>query len=84
MSAHASPPATSSLRGRWLLLARMVWVAISALAIILFSIPSSFEHYRSVCTAASDVCSERRRSAYTRRRASVTGYGPVGTLLCTL
>ncbi len=61
MSAHASPPATSSLRGRWLLLGRMVWVAvaITALAIILFSIPSSFEHYRSVCSAASEVCSER-------------------------
>jgi hypothetical protein len=38
-----------------------VWVAvaITALAIILFSIPSSFEHYRSVCSAASEVCSER-------------------------
>src|SRR5215204_3796129 len=61
MSAHASPPATSSLRGRWLLLGRMVWVAvaITVLAIILFSIPSSFEHYQSVCTAASEVCSER-------------------------
>jgi hypothetical protein len=61
MSAHASPPATSSLRGRWLLLGRMVWVAvaITALAIILFSIPSSFEYYRSVCSAASEVCSER-------------------------
>ena len=60
MSAHASPPATSSLRGRWLLLGRMVWVAvaITALAIILFSIPSSFEHYQSVCSAASEVCSE--------------------------
>src|SRR5215211_45594 len=61
MSAHASPPATSSLRGRWLLLGRMVRVAvaITALAIILFSIPSSFEYYRSVCSAASEVCSER-------------------------
>src|SRR5215210_5606850 len=61
MSAHASPPATSSLRGRWLLLGRMVWVAvaITVLAIILFSIPSSFEHYSSVCSAASEVCSER-------------------------
>src|SRR5919107_296956 len=61
MSAHASPPATSSLRGHWLLLGRMVWVAvaITVLAIILFSIPSSFEHYQSVCSAASEVCSER-------------------------
>jgi hypothetical protein len=36
-----------------------VVVAITALAIVLFSIPSSLEHYRSVCTAASEVCSER-------------------------
>jgi hypothetical protein len=61
MNLRASPPATSSLRGRWLLLARVVWivVAITALAIALFSIPSSFEHYRSVCTAAPEVCTER-------------------------
>jgi hypothetical protein len=60
MNLRASPPATSSLRGRWLLLARVVWVAvaITALAIALFSIPSSFEHYRTVCTAAPEVCTE--------------------------
>ena len=34
-------------------------MAITVLAIVLFSVPSSFEHYRSVCTAASEVCSER-------------------------
>jgi hypothetical protein len=41
--------------------ARAAWVvvAVTALAIILFSIPSSYEHYRSVCTAAAEVCSER-------------------------
>jgi hypothetical protein len=61
MSTRASPPATSSMRGGWLLLARVGWVAvaITALAIILFSIPSSFEHYQSVCTAASEVCAEQ-------------------------
>jgi hypothetical protein len=39
----------------------MAWVtvAITALAIIVFSVPSSFEHYSSVCTAASEVCSEQ-------------------------
>jgi hypothetical protein len=39
----------------------MAWVvvAITALAIVVFSVPSSFEHYSSVCTAASEVCSER-------------------------
>ena len=60
MSTRASPPATTT-RGGWLLLARVAWiaVAITALAIVLFSVPSSFEHYRSVCPAASEVCSER-------------------------
>ena len=60
MSTHVSPPPTA-LRGRWLSFARVAWVAvaITALAIIVFSIPSSFEYYRSVCTAASEVCSER-------------------------
>jgi hypothetical protein len=35
-------------------------VAITALAIVVFSVPSSFEHYSSVCTAASEVCSEEK------------------------
>jgi hypothetical protein len=60
MSPRASPP-TTTLRGHWLLFARVAWVvvAITALAIVVFSVPSSFEHYSSVCTAASEVCSER-------------------------
>src|SRR5215217_510769 len=60
MSTRTSSPALT-LRGRWLLPARVAWVAvaITVLAIILFSIPSSFEHYSSVCTAASEVCAER-------------------------
>src|SRR5215211_9405903 len=55
----APPPAT--LQGRWLLLALMAWVAvaITALAIVVFSVPSSFEHYRTVCTAPSEVCTDR-------------------------
>src|SRR5215216_3654960 len=58
----STPSPGATLRGRWLLLARMAWVvmAITVLAIILFSIPSSFEHYSSVCTAASEVCSDER------------------------
>ena len=60
MRARASPPATA-LRGGWLLLARVAWVAvaITALAIALFSVPSSFELYRTVCTAAPEVCTQR-------------------------
>ena len=62
MSPRASPPPTT-LRGHWLLCARLAWVAvaISALAIVVFSVPSSFEHYSSVCTAASEVCSSDQR-----------------------
>src|ERR671921_1217707 len=61
MSTRTSPPAIT-LRERWLVPARVAWVAvaITVLAIILFSIPSSFEHYSSVCTAASEVCSSER------------------------
>ncbi|CAN5769966.1 hypothetical protein BH18ACT11_BH18ACT11_20150 [soil metagenome] len=60
MSARVAPP-LPSLRGRRLLFARAAWVAVAvtALAIILFSVPSSFEYYRGVCTAASEVCAER-------------------------
>jgi len=49
------------LRGSWLLLARVAWVAvaIAVLAIVVFSAPSSFEHFRSVCTATFETCSER-------------------------
>jgi hypothetical protein len=36
-----------------------VVVAVTVLAIVLFSVPSSIEHFRSVCTVASEVCSER-------------------------
>src|SRR5215212_4575855 len=61
MSTRTSPPAITR-RERWLLPARVAWVvlAITVLAIILFSIPSSFEHYSSVCTAASEVCTSER------------------------
>ena len=60
MSARdASPPGI--LRGPQLLVVRVAWVAVAvtALAIVVFSVPSSFEFYRGVCTAASEVCSER-------------------------
>jgi hypothetical protein len=61
MSPRASPPPTA-LRGYWLLFARVAWVAvaITALAIVVFSFPSSFEHYSSVCTSASEVCSSEQ------------------------
>src|SRR5215210_8989453 len=60
MSLHASPP-PATLRGSWLLLARVAWVAVAVtvVAIVVFSVPSSFEHFRSVCTATFETCSER-------------------------
>ena len=57
---RAFPPAISLARSLAPACAcAWVAVAITALAIVLFSVPSSFEHYRTVCTAASEVCSER-------------------------
>ena len=58
---RSTPSPGAILRGRWILFARIAWVTVvvTALVIVLFSIPSSFEHYRSVCTAASEVCSEQ-------------------------
>jgi hypothetical protein len=35
-------------------------VAIAALAIVVFSAPSTFEQFRTVCTAAAEVCSTKR------------------------
>ena len=48
-------------------------MAITVLAIILFSIPSSFEYYRSVCTAPSEVCAERAVDQATPEGVRVLG-----------
>src|SRR5215212_383289 len=82
MSTRTSPPALT-LRGRWLLPARVAWVAvaITVLAIILFSIPSSFEHYQSVCTAASEVCAER--AVHQATPEGVRALGDIGLSLRT-
>ena len=60
MSARVVPP-LAPLRGPPLLVARVAWVAVAvaALAIVLFSVPSSYEYFSGVCTAVSEVCSER-------------------------
>ena len=60
MSPRADTP-LPGLRGGWLLVARLAWVAVAVtvLAIVVFSIPSSFEHFRNVCTASFETCSER-------------------------
>jgi hypothetical protein len=60
MSTRA-PSSPATMHGRLLFLARVAWVVVTgtALAIVIFSVPSSYEYYSSVCTAASGVCSER-------------------------
>jgi hypothetical protein len=52
MSPRASPPANTSLRERWLTLARFVWVAVALLTVGVFvsSIPSEFARLQSPCT----------------------------------
>jgi hypothetical protein len=52
LSARASPSASSSLRGGWLLLARMVWLAVALLSVgvLVHSIPSEFVRLRTACT----------------------------------
>jgi hypothetical protein len=52
MSPRASPPANTSLRERWLTLARVVWVAVALLTVGVFvlSIPSEFARLQSPCT----------------------------------
>jgi hypothetical protein len=60
MSTLASPH-PANLHGRLLLLARAAWVVVAgtALAIVVFSVPSSYEYYSSACTAVAEMCSER-------------------------
>ena len=53
MSARPSPPATT-LHGRWLVLARVAWVAVAVLTVGVFIsvIPSEFARLRTPCTGA--------------------------------
>jgi hypothetical protein len=53
MNPHASSPATTSLQGRWLLLARVAWIVVAALAVGLFSagIPAEFALLHAPCPA---------------------------------
>jgi hypothetical protein len=59
MSTRA-PSYPATMHGRSLFLARVAWVVVAgtALAIVVFSIPSSYEYYSSVCTTASEMCYE--------------------------
>jgi len=52
MRTQASPRC-ASLRGRWLLVARVVWVAVALLTVgvFVFIIPSEFARLQSPCTS---------------------------------
>src|SRR6266700_2822661 len=66
---HAQPPGETDtrLRGRWLLLARVVWVGIALLTLGLSvaSIPTSFASLHILCTDAPAICSDRGTSPQT-------------------
>src|SRR5215813_13958852 len=54
-SPHRSAPPDTRLHGRWLLLARVGWVAVAGLALSLFigSLPASFAESDTVCQTAA-------------------------------
>ena len=53
---RAEPAADTTLRGRWLLVARVAWVAIAVLAVGLFiaALPYEFSERQTVCTGGDD------------------------------
>jgi hypothetical protein len=58
----ASGRHSERLSGRWLLAARVAWVAVAALAVSLFviAVPAMFEEFTSVCTREAQACGENR------------------------
>jgi hypothetical protein len=63
------------MHGSSLFLARVAWVvvAVTVLAIVVFSIPSSYEYYSKVCTAAPGVCSGQAMGQTTPAQATSEG-----------
>ena len=74
-STRASPPATSSLRGRWLLLARMAWVALAVLTVGVFisGLPSEFMRLRTPCADAVSCVWVPRLTAHNARELGELG-----------
>jgi hypothetical protein len=54
MTLNAQPESNNRLRGRWLLVARAMWLALALLTLGLFiaGLPALFEYYRTLCTDA--------------------------------
>ena len=75
MSARASPPTTPSLRGRWLLLARVAWVVVAVLTVVVFvsGLPSEFARLRAPCTEATSCAWVPRLSAHDARELGELG-----------
>jgi hypothetical protein len=75
MSARASPPTTPSLRGRWLLLARVAWVVVAVLTVVVFvsGLPSEFARLRVPCTEATSCAWVPRLSAHDARELGELG-----------
>ena len=71
VSSTATP---SSLRGRWLFLARVAWVAVALLSLGLFivSVPGRFEELRSACDGA--VCANGSLSLQSARALETLGF----------
>ncbi len=54
MTLNAQPESNNHLRGRWLLVARAMWLTVTLLTLGLFvaSLPTQYEYYRTPCTNA--------------------------------
>lgn len=59
------------LRGRWLLAARVAWLAVAAaaLAIVVFSVPALLEHFGELCRGSARSCMETGRLTPEEARA---------------
>jgi hypothetical protein len=75
MRTSASPTATPSLRGRWLLLARVGWVAVAILTAVVFvsGLPSEFARLRAPCTEATSCAWVPRLTAPDARQLAELG-----------
>jgi hypothetical protein len=74
MSTRASTPATT-LRGRWLVLARGAWIAVALLTVGVFvsGIPSEFERLRTPCSGTIGCVWTPRLTAHNARELGELG-----------
>ncbi|MDQ3927594.1 MAG: hypothetical protein M3328_00450, partial [Chloroflexota bacterium] len=53
---HASPPASTQLRGRWLSLARVAWLALASLTLVLDAVSVPYYYARDAGVCSSEAC----------------------------